>query len=197
MHRAYLSGAARALFAALFLAAAAPAALAQLTCPSPTPTPLVAAPLDVVLPNCEQANLQQFNVCEIRLTPNQAYSDVQAYTQLDVTATFTHNTTGASKLVHGFYDRLPNNQLVFKIRFNASEAGNWSYTTASTAPSTAAPSGASRSRAATARPATSPPTRTPATRSRPSPRTGSRNSPTATSSASRTSSPPKSPTGGR
>jgi hypothetical protein len=94
MFRAFTSAAARALAVALWVTAAAVAASAQITCPNPTPTPLVAAPVDVVLPNCEAANVRQFSVCELRLTPTQNYTDIQAYTQIDVTATFTHNQTG-------------------------------------------------------------------------------------------------------
>lgn len=144
MSKAFFSTAARALAVALWVTAAAAAAPAQITCPNPTPTPLVAAPVDVVLPSCEAANVQQFTVCEIRLTPTQNYSDAQAYTQIDVTALFTHNQTGTTKLVHGFYDRLPGGQLIFKVRFNASEPGNWHFQTQCAAGCTQPDSGLSK-----------------------------------------------------
>jgi hypothetical protein len=86
-------------------------------------------PVELQLPVCS-GTLPQFSVCELKLTPVKSYSDFQAYTQMDVTATFTNTTTGATKLVHAFYDRTLANQLVFKIRFNASETGNWTYSTA-------------------------------------------------------------------
>lgn len=86
-------------------------------------------PVEITLPSCS-GTLGQFSVCEIKLTPNGSYSDFQAYAQMDVTATFTNTTTGATKLVHAFYDRTLGNQLVFKVRFNASENGSWKYTTA-------------------------------------------------------------------
>ena len=91
-----------------------------------------AQPVEIQLPACS-GNLPQFSVCEIKLTPAQSYSDLQAYTQMDVTATFTNTTTGATKTVHAFYDRTPSNQLVFKVRFNASETGSWKYSTACSA----------------------------------------------------------------
>jgi hypothetical protein len=106
-----------ALVLVLFLTLCAPYARSQ------------AQPVEISLPACS-GSLQQYAVCEIKLTPGHSYTDLQAYTQMDVTATFTNNITGTTKLVHGFYDRLPvSNQLVFKVRFNASEQGAWKYTT--------------------------------------------------------------------
>lgn len=111
----------------LLLTAGAPGTAAQ-QCPTPTPSP--APTIEVPLTSCANGTFQQFAVCEVKLTPSQSYTDDQAYLQMDVTATFTHKPTNTTKLVHGFYDRLPNsNQLVFKVRFNASEPGAWGYAT--------------------------------------------------------------------
>jgi hypothetical protein len=84
----------------------------------------------LVLPNCA-GTLKQYAVCEIPLTPVNNYSELDAYTNMDVTATFT-NSNGTSKVVHGFYDKVGTGPLLFKIRFNASETGTWTYNTTCT-----------------------------------------------------------------
>jgi len=82
-------------------------------------------------PSCQSVGtLPQYSICEIVLNQTAYTTDFDAYTKPDVKALFTNHTTGATKTVHGFYD-IPagSSQIVFKIRFNGSEQGSWSYTT--------------------------------------------------------------------
>ncbi len=83
-------------------------------------------------PACETsgaASLPQYTICEIVL-PQTAYNDESlAYTEPDVKAVFTKIGTTRQLTVHGFFERDPaTNQIVFKIRFNTSEVGDWNYT---------------------------------------------------------------------
>lgn len=85
-------------------------------------------------PSCETVGtLPQYSICEIVLPQSFYTTDFDAYTKPDVKALFTNNSTGATKTVHGFYD-IPagSSQIVFKIRFNGSEQGSWSYSTSCT-----------------------------------------------------------------
>ncbi len=83
----------------------------------------------ITLPACS-GTLSRFSVCEIVL--NSATSYTNDYTQASVTATFTLSGTGTTKTVSGFWDGdLVDGRGIFKIRFNASNAGTWSYTTSS------------------------------------------------------------------
>lgn len=81
-------------------------------------------------PPCETsgtASLAQYTICEV-VVPQTAYSDESlAYTEPDVKAVFTNSTTGRQLTVHGFFERDAANQIVFKIRFNMSEVGDWTY----------------------------------------------------------------------
>ncbi len=84
-------------------------------------------------PPCETVGVQslpKYSICEIVLPQNFYTAEFDAYTKPDVKAVFTNNSTGTSMTVHGFYDMAAgSSQITFKIRFNASEVGNWSYTT--------------------------------------------------------------------
>lgn len=82
-------------------------------------------------PACETSGTQslpQYTICEIVL-PQGAYNDESlAYTEPDVKAVFTHIATNRQMTVHGFFEReSATNQIVFKIRFNMSEVGDWRY----------------------------------------------------------------------
>jgi hypothetical protein len=82
-------------------------------------------------PACDAAGTRpQYSICEIVLPQTTYTTEFDAYTKPDVRALFTNNSTGATKTVHGFYD-IPagTSQIVYKIRFNASEQGSWSYST--------------------------------------------------------------------
>ncbi|MBV9210102.1 MAG: DUF5060 domain-containing protein, partial [Acidobacteria bacterium] len=96
-------------------------------------------------PPCQTTGTQslaKYSICEVVLTQNFYTTDFDAYTKPDVKAVFTNSTTGTSQTVHGFYDiPIGSSQIVFKIRFNASEQGNWSYTTSCTLQSTGASCG--------------------------------------------------------
>ncbi len=103
---------ARSALTTLVLAACAHGAFAQIT-----------------LPACS-GTLLRFSVCEIVLTTASTY--INDYTDTSVTATFTQ-AGGVTKTVTGFWDGdLPDGRGVFRIRFNASNAGSLSYTTRST-----------------------------------------------------------------
>lgn len=74
--------------------------------------------------------LPQYSICEIVLSQSTYTTDFDAYTKPDVQGVFTNSSTGTVKTVHGFYDKpTGSTQIVFKIRFNLSEQGSWSYTT--------------------------------------------------------------------
>ncbi|HEX4963502.1 MAG TPA: DUF5060 domain-containing protein [Thermoanaerobaculia bacterium] len=77
----------------------------------------------ITLPPCS-GTLLRFSVCEIVLTSSTSYSN--GYLQASVTATFTQSG-GVTKTVNGFWD----GGGVFKIRFNASNAGTLTYSTSS------------------------------------------------------------------
>lgn len=82
-------------------------------------------------PACETSGagfLPQFTICEI-VIPQTAYNDESlAYTEPDVKAVFTRISDNRQLTVHGFFERdAATNQIVFKIRFNASEVGDWRY----------------------------------------------------------------------
>jgi Domain of unknown function (DUF5060) len=78
--------------------------------------------------NASVPSLPQFTICEI-VIPQTAYTtETDAYTIPDVKALFTNTSTGRQLTVRGFYERDPStSQIVFKIRFNMSEAGDWNY----------------------------------------------------------------------
>jgi hypothetical protein len=93
-------------------------------------------------PACQTTGAQSLpknSICEVVLPQSFYTLEFDAYTKPDVKAVFTNSTTGTSLTVHGFYD-IPagSSQIVFKIRFNASEQGNWSYTTNCTLQATGA-----------------------------------------------------------
>ena len=104
---------ARTILLTTFLAVFASGAFAQIT-----------------LPACS-GSLSRYSVCEIVL--NTATSYTPDYTQASVTATFTLSGGSITKTVSGFWDGdLVDGRGVFRIRFNASNAGTWTYTTSST-----------------------------------------------------------------
>jgi len=83
----------------------------------------------ITLPACS-GSLVRFSVCEIALNTSGSYAN--DFTQTSVTATFTLSGSSTQKIVSGFYDGdLVDGRGVFKIRFNASNQGTWSYTTSS------------------------------------------------------------------
>lgn len=74
--------------------------------------------------------LPQYSICEIVLPQTTYTADFDAYTKPDVKGVFTNTTTGTVKTVRGFYDKpAGSTQIVYKIRFNLSEQGSWTYTT--------------------------------------------------------------------
>jgi hypothetical protein len=82
----------------------------------------------ITLPPCS-GTLLRFSVCEIVLTSASTYTN--DYTDASVTATFTQSG-GVTKTVSGFWDGdLPDGRGIFRIRFNAANAGTLSYTTRS------------------------------------------------------------------
>lgn len=117
---------------ALLLLASVQVSIAQV----PAETQIALSP--VVLPPCS-GTIHKYNICEVVITQDAAHpayrsdQEVLAYTEPDVKAVFYNNRTGNSKTVHAFYDKQGNN-IVFKIRFNASEAplasgpDVWTYT---------------------------------------------------------------------
>jgi Protein of unknown function (DUF4038)/Domain of unknown function (DUF5060)/Putative collagen-binding domain of a collagenase len=84
----------------------------------------------VTLPACS-GSMARYSVCEIVLNTSGSYTN--DYTTASVTATFTLSGGGITKTVSGFWDGdLVDGRGTFRIRFNASNAGSWSYTTSST-----------------------------------------------------------------
>jgi len=82
--------------------------------------------------------LVQYNICEIVIqqttyvTTTTPPCDLEcakerAYTEPDVKAVFTHQSDGKTRTVHAFYEVDSTSQIVFRVRFNMSEPGNWSY----------------------------------------------------------------------
>lgn len=98
-------------------------------------------------PPCETASpatLPQYSICEIVITqtPYASNQESLAYTEPDVKAVFTRVTDNRKLTVHGFYDvDTGTGQIVFKIRFNASEQGNWRYDVSCTRQADGAPCG--------------------------------------------------------
>ncbi|HEX3552540.1 MAG TPA: DUF5060 domain-containing protein [Thermoanaerobaculia bacterium] len=82
------------------------------------------ASAQITLPACS-GTLLRFSVCEIVLSSNTSYAN--GYLNASVTANFTLSGSSLTKTVNGFWD----GGKVFKVRFNASNAGTWSYTTSS------------------------------------------------------------------
>jgi Protein of unknown function (DUF4038)/Domain of unknown function (DUF5060) len=82
-------------------------------------------------PPCETTGTQtlpQYTICEVVIQQSAYTNESLAYTEPDVKAVFTHLSDNRKLTAHGFYDRDPvSNQIVFKIRFNTSEVGDWSY----------------------------------------------------------------------
>jgi hypothetical protein len=82
-------------------------------------------------PACETSGtgyLPQYTICEV-VIPQTAYNNESlAYTEPDVKAVFTRISDNRQLTVHGFFDiDQASGQIVFKIRFNASELGDWRY----------------------------------------------------------------------
>jgi hypothetical protein len=74
--------------------------------------------------------LPQYTICEVVIQQSTYASNNEslAYTEPDVKAVFTHIADGRKVVVHGFYDKDPiTDQIVFKIRFNMTDPGDWSY----------------------------------------------------------------------
>ena len=88
----------------------------------------------ITLPPCS-GTLQRFSVCEIVLSASTSYAN--GYKNASVAATFTLTGGSITKAVNGFWD----GGAVFKIRFNASNAGTWTYSTTSSDPSLSGRSG--------------------------------------------------------
>ena len=97
--------------------------------PNPSPTPLTLRDCSGTIPRytiCEVV-VQQAVVTPTPYYPSTQAGEIAAYTLPDVKADFHLQGTSITKSVHGFYD-IKDGKIVFKIRFNASEIGTWTYT---------------------------------------------------------------------
>jgi hypothetical protein len=76
-----------------------------------------------------------YDVFELSLTWPEDFGPQVSFFGVDVVATFT-SPTGARSTVGGFYyDTLPNDESIWKVRFAPSEVGTWSYEYELTVPS--------------------------------------------------------------
>lgn len=93
-------------------------------------------------PKCEDpqsGSLSQYDICEVEILQSTyiaragcdvACRNMEAYTKPDVRAVFTHEATRKTRTVRAFFEIDPDkSEVVFKVRFNMSEAGKWMYTT--------------------------------------------------------------------
>lgn len=93
-----------------------------------------AAQTTIALPECENG-VPRHSVCEIKLRATGGYTN--PYTQVSVAATFDLSGSAVSKSVHGFFDGTEADgtgaqRAVFRIRFNVTHSGTWSYSVQST-----------------------------------------------------------------
>lgn len=83
----------------------------------------------LALPPCVDG-VARHTVCEIKLRANGGYNN--AYMNLAVTGTFTLSGPAVSRTVHGFFDGTEDDgtgvqRAVFRLRFNVTHPGTWSY----------------------------------------------------------------------
>jgi hypothetical protein len=108
--------------------------LLLLTCAHSTPAQSMAEAVSAVstFPDCKDlSDFHQFSICELTIK-KVPYNEKNAYLIPDVKTVFTNsNSPGNPLTVHGFYDKVAG-EIVFKVRFNASAPGTWTYHTSCT-----------------------------------------------------------------